>query len=166
VEVTAMEDPNFVVQGLWSDGRIAEEDGADELEKAIKKAERLCASPLFEGTAVRVITRDGELQWAWESPKHGGHPTIARMKAGWTSVCRLQACFKSDSGEDFLVFGDVNLPPVLSNNCGYEALPTHVQVDDPGWHFPVLDRALSEKEEQRALEALYQEAVKRVMACN
>lgn len=161
-----MEDHDFVVQGLWSDGKIAEEDGDDDFEKAVKKAQRMCASPLFEGTAVRVISRDGELQWAWESPKHGSHPTIERMKHGWTAVGRLSACFKSDSGEDFIVYGDVNLPPVLSHSCDYEALPSHVQVDDPSWHFPVLDRALSDKEEERAREALYQEAVSRVMACN
>lgn len=165
-EVTAMEDLDFVVQGLWSDGRIESEDGADDLEKAIKKAERLSASPLFEGTAVRVITRDGELQWAWESPKHGAHPTIARMRAGWVAIGRLQACFKSDSGEDLLVFGDVNLPPVLSHNCQYEALPTHVQVDDPAWMYPVLDRALSEREEKRALEALFQKACDVLMTYN
>jgi hypothetical protein len=159
-------DHHFTVQGLWSDGRIAEEDGDDDFEKAVKKAAKLCASPLFEGTAVRVLTRDGDVEWMWESPKHGRQPTYEKMPHGWTAVGSLRACFKSDSGEDLLVFGSVNLPPVLSHNCEYEALPTHVQVDDPSWSFPTLDRALSEAEEKVALEALYQEACSRLMARN
>lgn len=156
-----MEDPNFVVQGLWSDGRIAEEDGEDDLEKAIKMAERMTVSPLFEGTAVRVLTRDGETEWAWESPKHN-HPTIEKKSHGWIAVGRLQACFKGDSGEDLIVFGDVNLPPVLSGpNCEFEAIPSHVQLDEPAG-FPNLGRSLSEAEDKRAQEALFQEACDRV----
>jgi hypothetical protein len=162
-----MQDPNFVVQGMWSDSRICGEDGADDVEEAIRKARAMAASPLVEGSCVRVVTRDGELEWSWESPKHGKNATVERMRHGWTAVGRLQACFKSDSGEDLIVFGDVNLPPVLSGpNCEYEAIPSNVQVDDPARMFPTLDRDLSEAEEKAALEALFQEAVKRVMACN
>jgi len=162
-----MQDPNFVVQGMWSDSRICGEDGADDVEEAIRKARAMVESPLFEGSCVRVITRDGELEWSWESPKHGKNTTFERMRAGWTAVGRLQACFKSDSGEDLLVFGDVNLPPVLSGpNCEYEAIPSHVQVDDPNWSFPTLDRPLSETEEKAALEALFQEACRRLLDRN
>lgn len=162
-----MQDPNFVVQGLWSDGRIAEEDGADEIEGAIKTAERMAASPTFEGSAVRVITRDGELEWSWESPRHPRNPTFEKMRAGWVAVGRLQACFKSDSGEDLIVFGDVSLPPVLNGpNCEYEAVPSHVQVDDPARSFPNLGRELSDTEEEAAREALFQEACSRLMARN
>ena len=60
-----MDDPNFIVQGLWSDGSICgSEDGSDDLNNAISKAKALVRSSYFEGSYVRVITRDGDLEWS------------------------------------------------------------------------------------------------------
>ncbi len=161
-----VDDPNFTVQGLWSDGRVAETDGDDDVEKAIKKAAKMASSPTFEGTAVRVLTRDGEVEWMWESPKHGSRPEFTKVAHGHLSVTGLSACFKSDGGEDFIAYGNVVLPPVLSHGCDRDAMVVRTQVDDPSWSFPVLDRELSQAEEERAGEALFQAAVDAVLARN
>lgn len=61
-----VEDPFYVVQGMYGDGRIVVEFGYDDEEKAIYEAEKLLKirrSHWFEGDRVRVITRDGELVW-------------------------------------------------------------------------------------------------------
>lgn len=57
---TIMDDPNYVIQGSYDDGRICEEDGRETEADAIACARRMLASLTFEGTQVRVITRDGE----------------------------------------------------------------------------------------------------------
>lgn len=65
-----MDDPFYVVQGLWSDSRIACEDGDDDEAKARTKAARMLKDPTFEGDYVRIITRDGDL--VWDSREEGG----------------------------------------------------------------------------------------------
>lgn len=59
-----VEDGDYVVQGCYSDGRVAIEFGTDDEEYAIREAKKLLkvsGSGWFEGDRVRVITRDGEL---------------------------------------------------------------------------------------------------------
>lgn len=161
-----VDDPNFTVQGLWSDGRVAETDGDDDVEAAIKKAGKMASSATFEGTAVRVLSRDGEVEWMWESPRHAKRPEFAKQPGGYVLVTELSACFKSDGDEDLIAYGGATLPPVLSHSCDREAYVVRTQVDDPSWSFPVLDRDLSEGEEKRAEEALFQAAVDAALARN
>lgn len=82
--------------------------------------------------------------------------------AGHTTVKGVSACFKGDSGEDLVVHGAVTLPPVLTHNCEYEAMPVAVTVDDPSRGNPDLDRDLTEAEELKALEAMFQAACDKV----
>lgn len=58
-----MNDPDFVVQGIYSDSRVCESDGCDDEEQAITMAKIMLGSPYFEGSRVTVITRDGEIVW-------------------------------------------------------------------------------------------------------
>jgi len=58
---TTTDDPTYIIQGLYSDGTIAEQDGAETLALAKAAAFRMLRSPCFEGSCVRIITRDGEL---------------------------------------------------------------------------------------------------------
>lgn len=154
-----VDDPNFVVQGVWPDGRICETDGDDDVEAAVKKAEGMRDSPTFEGTSVRVTSRDGELEWCWESPRHGRKKASFKEKrGGFLEVGGVEACFSGDGGEDLVAQGDVVLPPVLSHGSDRDVSVSFVQVDDPGAGFPALGRGLSEREEERAKEALFQAA--------
>lgn len=57
------EDPDYIVQGAYSDGRISDTFGYDDEEVAVREAKKLLHDPTFEGDNVRVITRDGELVW-------------------------------------------------------------------------------------------------------
>jgi hypothetical protein len=54
-------DPNYVIQGMYSDGTIAEEDGAESHDGAIECALGMLSSLTFEGSQVCVTTRDGEI---------------------------------------------------------------------------------------------------------
>ena len=58
-----VDDPEYVIQGAWSDGRITESFGFDDEDTARSEAWKLSKSPYFEGDYVRIITRDGELVW-------------------------------------------------------------------------------------------------------
>jgi hypothetical protein len=60
---TPVEDPEYVIQGAYSDGRIMESFGFDDEDTARSEAWKLSKSPYFEGDHVRIITRDGELVW-------------------------------------------------------------------------------------------------------
>lgn len=60
---TPVEDPEYVIQGAYSDGRITESFGFDDEDTARSEAWKLSKSPYFEGDHVRIITRDGELVW-------------------------------------------------------------------------------------------------------
>ena len=53
-------DHEFIIQGTYDDGTIAEEDGAETRASAIDCARRMLNSLTFEGTQVRVMTRDGD----------------------------------------------------------------------------------------------------------
>lgn len=56
-----MSDAEYIIQGLYSDGTtIAEEDEAETAAEAKSRAFDMLHSPTFEGSSVRVITRDGE----------------------------------------------------------------------------------------------------------
>lgn len=59
-----VDDPTYIVQGLYNGGTIAEEFGFDDEDTARTEAWKLSKSPYFEGDYVRVITRDGELVWS------------------------------------------------------------------------------------------------------
>jgi hypothetical protein len=52
----------YVIQGINS-GFISEEFSMADEDKALLAAKGLLKSATFEGTSVRVITRDGELVW-------------------------------------------------------------------------------------------------------
>ncbi len=55
---------SYVIQGLWSDGRIVCEEITDiDRIVAINKAIKLLHDRTFEGDSVRIITDDGELEW-------------------------------------------------------------------------------------------------------
>lgn len=58
-----VDDPDYVIQGIYDNGTISDEYGYDDEDKAVREAEKLANSSLFEGDYVRVITRDGELVW-------------------------------------------------------------------------------------------------------
>jgi hypothetical protein len=60
---TPVEDPEYVIQGAYSDGRITESFGFDDEDTARSEAWKLSKSPYFEGDYVRIITRDGEIVW-------------------------------------------------------------------------------------------------------
>ena len=54
----------LIIQGFWSEGRIATEFETEVSQTvAMRQAKRLLVSPYFEGDSVRVITGDGELVW-------------------------------------------------------------------------------------------------------
>jgi len=61
--IPPVDDPDYIIQGTYSDGRISEEFGYNHKAHAVEKAKQLLRSPYFEGERVRVITRDGELVW-------------------------------------------------------------------------------------------------------
>jgi hypothetical protein len=68
-------DPDYVIQGLYTNGYSAYGDfGFDDEATAIAEAKKLAGSRgapyFFEGDYVRVITRDGEL--VWDSRGGGG----------------------------------------------------------------------------------------------
>jgi hypothetical protein len=66
-----VEDPEYIIQGLYSNGMGAGESyGFDDEATAIADAKAMSRSNLFEGDYVRVITRDGEL--VWDSRRKGG----------------------------------------------------------------------------------------------
>jgi len=54
-------DPDYVVQGCYSDSTICESTGSDSEAEASRMARDMFRDPCFEGDYVRVITRDGEL---------------------------------------------------------------------------------------------------------
>jgi hypothetical protein len=56
-----MSDGDYVVQGIYADGRICYEGREDDEQQAISIAKSLSEASWFEGVSVRVITRDGEL---------------------------------------------------------------------------------------------------------
>ena len=65
----SVEDGDYIVQGMYSDGSICIEFGFDDEEKAVSEAKKLLkvhGSSWFEGDRVRVITRDGELVYSSE----------------------------------------------------------------------------------------------------
>jgi hypothetical protein len=66
-----VEDPFFVIQGLYDDGTLVSgyEYGYDDEDTAIREAEKLARSRDFEGDYVRVITRDGDLVWQSKKPR-------------------------------------------------------------------------------------------------
>lgn len=55
---------DYIVQGLYCDGTITDEETHDEEETAIVRAISMLEDPTFEGDTVRVITSDGELVWS------------------------------------------------------------------------------------------------------
>jgi len=59
------DDPEYVIQGLYSDGTLVSgyEYGYDDEDETIREAQKIADSSSFEGDYVRVITRDGELVW-------------------------------------------------------------------------------------------------------
>jgi hypothetical protein len=69
-----IEDGDYVVQGMYSDGTIVgglgggggETFSLNDEQAAIREAKKLLRDPTFEGDVVRVITRDGELVWSSE----------------------------------------------------------------------------------------------------
>jgi len=67
---TPVEDPEYVIQGLYNDGTIHESFGFDDEATARSEAWKLSRSAYFEGDYVRIITRDGEL--VWDSRGKGG----------------------------------------------------------------------------------------------
>lgn len=152
-------DTNYVVHGLWPDGRVCETDGDDDIEAAVRKAEKMCKAPTFEGTSVRVMSRDGEMEWTWESPKHGRRKAeFKEVRGGRLEVRGVEACFTGDEGEDLVACGDVVLPCVLTPTCERDVEVSFVQKDLPEEGFPVLGRELTSSEEERAQEALFQAA--------
>lgn len=63
----SVDDGDYVVQGMYSDGTICVEFGFDDEAKAVSEARKLLkvhGSTWFEGDRVRVITRDGELVYS------------------------------------------------------------------------------------------------------
>lgn len=66
-----VDDPFYVIQGLYRDGHVSIEFGFDDEEIAIDEAKKLSRAPHFEGDYVRIITRDGELVW----DSRGGDPS-------------------------------------------------------------------------------------------
>ena len=64
-EHDTVDDPFYVIQGLYSNGYLAGSSfGYDDEATAIREAEKLARSSYFEGDYVRIITRDGELVWS------------------------------------------------------------------------------------------------------
>jgi len=53
----------YVVQGLWSDGRVCDEFNCEDEDTAQCLAADLIISPIFEAHSVRIITVDGEMVW-------------------------------------------------------------------------------------------------------
>jgi hypothetical protein len=76
---TPVEDPEYVIQGAYRDGRITESFGFDDEDTARSEAWKLSKSPYFEGDYVRIITRDGEL--VWDSRGEGVSEARRRPKA-------------------------------------------------------------------------------------
>ena len=64
-----LNDPEFIIQGAWSDGTITESFGFDDEVTALHEAGKLLRSPHFEGDHVVIITRDGELMWDSRDPE-------------------------------------------------------------------------------------------------
>ena len=67
-----VDDPLFIIQGLWSDGTVSESFGYDDEETAVYEAEKLARSSHFEGDRVRVISADGEQVWNSDDPEGTG----------------------------------------------------------------------------------------------
>ncbi len=59
--ICPLDDPNYIVQGCYSDGRVCESTGSDLKEGAIQMAKMMLSSLTFEGDYVFVMSRDGEL---------------------------------------------------------------------------------------------------------
>lgn len=81
-------DPNFVVQGMWADSRISEETGSDDRDEAIHLAIKMRNSPFFEGDFVRVISRDGELEWSSDSYVGPGYKKEDVILRKWDILVR------------------------------------------------------------------------------
>ena len=81
-----VDDGDYVVQGMWSDGTIVgglgggggESFSLDDEKAAVSAAKKLLRDPTFEGDSVRVITRDGEL--VWSSEPEGEEPVEERRR--------------------------------------------------------------------------------------
>ncbi len=54
-------DPDYIVQGCYSDSRVCESTGSDNEAEAVIMARDMFRDPCFEGDYVVVQTRDGEL---------------------------------------------------------------------------------------------------------
>lgn len=62
-------DPDYIVQGCYSDDRVCDSDGSDNEAEAVTLALDMQKSLYFEGDYVVVITRDGELVYDSRDPK-------------------------------------------------------------------------------------------------
>ena len=58
---TTPSDPDYIVQGCYSDSRVCESTGSDNEAEAVTLALDMLKSLYFEGDYVVVQSRDGEL---------------------------------------------------------------------------------------------------------
>lgn len=58
-----MFDPDYIVQGCYSDSSVCDSTGSDDEIAAIALARAMLRSLYFEGDYVTVMTRFGELVW-------------------------------------------------------------------------------------------------------
>ena len=61
MEINVYDDPDYIVQGCYSDSRVCEATGSDNEAEAVKFALAMLKSLTFEGSYVFVMSRDGEL---------------------------------------------------------------------------------------------------------
>jgi hypothetical protein len=61
MQISSYDDPDYIVQGCYSDGLVCESTGSDNEAEAVKLALDMKKSPTFEGDYVFVMSRDGEL---------------------------------------------------------------------------------------------------------
>lgn len=56
-----LDDPDYIVQGCYSDSRVCESSGSTSESEAVQVARAMLKDSTFEGDYVVVITREGEL---------------------------------------------------------------------------------------------------------
>lgn len=80
-ETKWVDDPFYVIQGIYRGGSISDNfGGVDDGKIAIDEAKKFSTSPFFEGDYVRVITRDGELVWDSRGGEHGTWPAVSEAR--------------------------------------------------------------------------------------
>lgn len=61
--ISSYNDPDYIVQGCYSAGRVCESTGSDDETEACELARKMLKGSTFEGSYVVVMTRDCELVW-------------------------------------------------------------------------------------------------------